>query len=255
MSPADVVANPWFYMIAVPALLMVGIFKAGFGTGAGVFAVAMTALVVPPFQAAAILLPVLCMMDAIGVWAYRRSWDGANLAIMLPGAMVGVAVGTLTVDVLQSRHIALMIGVIAVAFSLRHLIGPAAPEAAPRRRWLGTFWAGVAGFTSFLAHAGGPPANIYLLPQRLDKSVFVGTTVVFFAVVNYVKLAPYAWLGQFSAENLATALILAPIAPLAMWLGVGLHRRIDAALFYKTCYRLLVVVGLKLIGDGLGLWG
>ena len=249
------VANPWLYVIAVPSLILVGIFRAGFGIGAGVFAVAMTALVVPPFQAAAILLPVLCLMDVIGVWTYRRSWDGANLAIMLPGAMVGVGVGTLMVDVLQSRHIALMIGVIAVAFSLRHFLSRSTPEAAPRSRLKGAFWAGVAGLTSFFAHAAGPPAHIYLLPQRLDKSVFVGTTVVFFAVVNYVKLVPYGWLGQFSAENLGTALILAPTAPLAMWLGVKLHARIDAALFTKTCYGLLVVVGLKLIGDGLGLWG
>ena len=101
-----------------------------------------------------------------------------------------------------------------------------------------------------MAHAGGPPLSIYLLPQRLEKSVMVGTTVVFFAVIYAVKVAPYAWLGLFDARNLATSLVLAPLAPFGIWLGFRLMKRLPERAFYVTCYGLLAVVGLKLLWDG-----
>ena len=123
-----------------------------------------------------------------------------------------------------------------------------APRAPDRRA--GSFWAALSGFTSFVAHAGGPPLSVYLLPQNMDKTRFVGTTVIYFAFVNYLKLVPYSFLGQFSGENLLTSLILSPLAPLGMWLGIWLHRRIDEQLFYQTVYLMLAVVGLKLLYDG-----
>lgn len=166
------------------------------------------ALTISPVHAAAILLPVLCLMDLVGVRVYCGKWDKENLKIMLPGALLGVAMGTLTFGVLSENTIRILIGCRGVAFPLNAWFGYSARQPnAGRSAIKGTFWSGVSGLTSFLAHAGGPPAMVYLLPQRLDKTTYVATISVFFMFVNAVKLVPYAWLGQFSAANLSTSLL------------------------------------------------
>jgi uncharacterized membrane protein YfcA len=246
------ISEPLFYLAAVPAVLLAGISKGGFGGGLGVLAVPLMALIVSPVQAAAIMLPILCLMDIFGLRAYRTNWDRRNIAVMVPGALLGIAVGTLTFRYLDDGLIRLLIGALAIGFTLHYSLarnaggGPARP-----RRLVGTLASALAGFTSFVAHAGGPPVQFFLLPQRLDKTLYVGTTVVFFFVVNYVKLVPYGWLGQLSADNLSTALILAPLAPLGIWLGVRLHGTVGQALFYRLCYGMLFVTGVKLLWDGL----
>ncbi|MEE8271092.1 MAG: sulfite exporter TauE/SafE family protein [Alphaproteobacteria bacterium] len=242
---------PWFYVLAVPAVLIAGISKAGFGGGVGVMAVPLMSLAVAPQQAAAVMLPILCLMDLFGVWAYRRRWDGRNLRIILPGALVGIAIGAATFRHLDAGLVRMLIGLVAVGFALDYWLRPRAAGPAraadPAR---GGFWGMVAGFTSFVAHAGGPPISVYLLPQRLDRTLFVGTTVVFFITINYVKLIPYGWLGQLHGGNLTTSLVLAPLAPLGMWLGLALHRRVSDAAFYRICYGLLLATGAKLLYDG-----
>ncbi len=246
------IGDPWFYLIAVPALLITGISKGGFGGGLGIVAVPLLALVVSPAQAAAVLLPVLILMDLIGVRAYWRQFDGHALAVMLPGAVVGIALGGLAFGVLDARATRLIVGTIALAF-VAHLPARRRP-ARPGRRpnaGLGAICGAVAGFTSTVAHAGSPPAAIYLLPLKLDKTRFVATNVVLFAAINLIKLVPYALVGQLSGSNLATALVLAPLAPVSMVLGMRLHHRIDPSTFYRLCYLFVALTGLKLIYDGL----
>jgi uncharacterized membrane protein YfcA len=246
------ISDPLFYVVVIPAILLVGISKGGFGGGVGLIGTPMVALVTTPTRAAAILLPILCAMDIVGVVAYRRSWDPVNMRILIPGSVLGILLGTATFRFLDENLIRLLIGALALAFVLRYWAsrGPKAEPTAPSRR-AGSLWAAMSGFTSFVAHAGGPPLSVYLLPQHMDKTLFVGTTVIYFAFVNYVKLIPYAWLGQFSGENLLTSLLLSPLAPLGMWLGIWLHRRIDEHLFYQSVYLMLAVVGFKLLYDGL----
>jgi len=246
------ISDPLFYVVVIPAVLLVGISKGGFGGGVGLIGTPMLALVTTPTRAAAILLPILCAMDVVGVIAYRRSWDPVNLRILVPGSVLGILLGTATFRFLDENLIRLLIGVLALAFVLRYWLarGPAAQPTAPDR-CAGSLWATLSGFASFVAHAGGPPLSVYLLPQNMDKTLFVGTTVIYFAVVNYVKLVPYSLLGQFSGENLVTSLLLSPLAPLGMWLGIWLHRRIEEKLFYRAVYLMLGVVGLKLLYDGL----
>jgi uncharacterized membrane protein YfcA len=246
------ISDPLFYAVAIPAILLVGISKGGFGGGVGLIGTPMVALVTTPTRAAAILLPILCAMDIVGVIAYRRSWDPVNMRILVPGAIVGILLGTATFRFLDEHLIRLLIGALALVFVLRHRFQrePAAEPTPPDRR-AGSLWGALSGFTSFVAHAGGPPLSVYLLPQRMDKTLFVGTTVIYFAVVNYVKLIPYSLLGQFSGENLLTSLLLSPLAPLGMRLGIWLHGRINEKLFYQTVYLMLAVVGLKLVYDGL----
>lgn len=251
----EIVADPLFYAVAVPAVLIVGISKGGVAGGLGSVSVPMMALAIPPIQAAAIMLPILCLMDLFGLRAYRGVWDRRNLALMLPGALAGIAVGALTFRYLSDDGVRLIVGTVALSFVLYQWFGRYVLRHAADRRAepgpAGLLWSGVAGFTSFVAHAGGPPVHVYLLPQRMDKTVYVGTLVVFFAVVNYVKLLPYWLLGQLSADNLGTALVLAPLAPLGIWLGVRFHRMLSERLFYGLCFVFLGLAGVKLIRDGL----
>jgi len=242
---------PLFYFIAVPAVLIVGISKGGFGSGLGVLAVPAISLTVSPIQAAGIMLPILIFMDMTGVWAYRKRWDAANMKIMIPAAVCGIAIGTLTFDYMNEQTIRLIIGGIALGFAADHWIGRRTDEPAGTSIVKGGFWSAVAGFTSFVAHAGGPPMSVYLLPQRLDRAVFVGTTVIFFTAVNLAKLVPYWWLGQLAPGNLLTSLVLMPVAPVGVVLGIYLRDKISPKVFYETCYVLLTIAGAKLLWDGL----
>ena len=246
------ITDPLFYLAAVPAVLLAGIGKGGLG-GLGLLSVPLMALVAGPVQAAGVMLPILCVMDLFGLWAYRRSWNGALLRVMLPGALIGIGAGTLAFGHLDEDAVRLVIGLLAVGFAGRYWLTRllARPEAAARApsRAAGVFWAGVSGFTSFLAHAGGPPVMVWLLPQRLDRMTLAGTTVVLFGVVNWVKLLPYGWLGQLGAANMATALVLSPLAPLGIWMGVRLTRRLNDGLFHRLSHAVLLLTGLKLCAD------
>jgi len=243
---------PLFYALAVPAVLILGISKGGFGGGLGALAVPLVALVVSPLQAAAVLLPILCVMDLQGAWVYRGLWDAANLKILIPAALIGLGIGTISFRYLDAQIIRLIVGTVAVGFTVQHWLGGL--RAARTRRRLdalrGTFWGAVSGFTSFVAHAAGPPLSVYLLPQRMHKTRFLATTIIFVLFMNYLKLLLYAWIGQFSAENLYTSLVLLPLAPLGMCLGIWMHRIVPETLFYRICYLLLFLAGLKLLYDG-----
>ena len=255
-APGMLIDNPWFYLAAIPAVVLTGISKSGFGGVAGGISVPIMALVISPVQAAAIMLPILCVMDIASIIAYRKIWDRRNLAIILPAALLGILIGTFTFEYLTDDVVRLIVGTIAVLFALYNWIGRrffGRAEAPPTKRNLvkGTAAGIVSGFTSFVAHSGGPPLQIYLLPQRIDKTLYVGTTVVFFLVVNYVKLVPYALIGQFSGINLVSALVLLPLAPLGVWLGLRLHRMVPEGLFYRIAYVMLFATGVKLVWDGL----
>jgi uncharacterized membrane protein YfcA len=245
------VQDPIFYFLAAVAVLIVGISKSGFGSGIGVLGVPLMALIIPPQQAAAIMLPVLCVMDLFNLWHYRSNFDRNNLFILLPAAMFGILLGTFTFRYLSDAHIRILIGIISVLFVGNFFILKRnGDKQTTPNRITGSIWGGVAGFTSFGVHAGGPPVNIYLLPQHLEKTIFVGTTVVFFTVVNYVKLFPYYFLGQLNGDNLLTSLVLVPLAPLGVWLGLKLHNKVNEHLFYNLAYFFLLVTGIKLLVDG-----
>lgn len=240
-----------FYLVAIPAVLLMGISKGGFGGAFGGISVPLMALAVSPVQAAAIMLPVLCLTDLVGFRAYYGKWDLSNLKIMLPGALIGIAIGTLSFGMFNEDSIRILVGTIAVAFTLNNWFGFASRQAPAEKSVVkGTFWSGVSGFTSFIAHAGGPPALVYMLPQRLDKITFVATLNLYFMIVNAIKLAPYIWLGQFSSTNLTTSLALAPLVPAGVWLGLWLQRRVDHDLFYTIGQAALFLTGLQLIYQG-----
>lgn len=246
-------SDPWFYAVAVPAVLITGVSKSGFGGALGVASVPIMALAIPPVQAAAILLPILCLMDLMGLWAYRGKWALEELRVLLPSALVGIAAGTLLFGYVSPSVLRLVLGVLSLAFAVHFWMllraGSATPhDAIPRA--VGAAAGAASGFTSFIAHAGGPPLNMYMLRRAMDKTRFVATAVAFFTVVNYVKLVPYAWLGQLDANNLKTSLVLAPLAPLGIALGIWLHNRIPDRRFFQLACVFLFALSLKLISDG-----
>ncbi len=246
--------DPWFYVVAVPAVTLFGVSKGGFGAGFGVVATPLIALVVSPVQAAAILLPILCLMDLFAIWAYRGKWVWPELRLLVPASLIGIGIGTLLFEYMSPAIIRLILGFIAIVFTLNHWLHLTTKGDLERPVYpplIGTIAGATAGFTSFMAHAGGPPLDMYLLRRRLDRTAFVGTTVVFFTFANYVKLMPYAWLGQLDISNLSTSLVLAPLAPIGIGLGVWLHRRVSDRIFFHFVYTMLFVVGVKLIYDGI----
>lgn len=246
------ITDPLFYLAAVPAVLLFGIAKGGFGGGLGVLSVPIMSLVVLPVQAAAILLPILCLMDLVSLWAYRGKWVWPELYWLLPASLIGIATGTLLYGQMSPQTIRLMLGVVAVSFTLHHWIASrfAGPDQQNFPLSVGIVAAAISGFTSFVAHAGGPPLGMYLLRRGLNRTRFVATTTVFFAVVNYIKLVPYGWLGQLDSANLSTSLVLAPLAPIGIGTGVWLHNRVSDQLFFQIAYSMLFVVGCKLMYDG-----
>jgi len=251
--------DPLFYAVAVPAVILLGLAKGGFA-GIGVVAVPLMALVISPVLAAAITLPILLAQDVVSVWSFRRTWDRGLLVLMLPAAAVGVFVGWLLAARVSVAAVELSIGVISIAFSLQRLWAERAVKAAeaveagPDRPLmglgLGALCGAIAGFTSQVAHAGGPPFQIYVLPRRLPRDVFIGTSAIFFATVNWMKVPAYVALGQFTPQVLTTAAVLLPLALASTWAGVWLVRRVPAEGFYRVIYVLLIAVGAKLAWDG-----
>lgn len=248
------ITDPYFYLAAIPAVILYGIAKGGFAGGLGVAAVPLMALVISPVQAAAILLPILCVMDLVTLWKYRGRWVWSELTLLIPASLLGIGAGTLLFSQMSPAIIRLMLGSIAIAFTVHHWLQNLIAGNTPKKHFgpvAGVLAGATSGFTSFVAHAGGPPLGMYLLRRGLDKTAFVATTAVFFTVANYVKLIPYAWLGQLDTSNLKTSFVLAFLAPPSILFGYWLHTRVSELFFFRFVYVSLLVVGVKLVWDGL----
>ena len=235
-------------------MILLGLAKGGF-SGIGVIAVPMIALAVSPVLAASITLPILIVQDVVSVWSFRKTWDRNVLAVMLPSAAGGIVVGYALAAFVKPGAVELAVGAISIVFAVMRLWAergsasarPAKPKKLP---WRGVLAGVTAGFTSQIAHAGGPPFQIYVMPKNLPRDVFIGTSAIFFAVVNWMKVPAYWALGQFTREAMMTALVLLPLAIASTWGGVWLVRRVPAGNFYRIIYVLLIAVGGKLAWDG-----
>ncbi len=240
-----------FYLVAAIAVIFTGISKGGFG-GVALLAVPLLALVMPATTAAAVMLPLLLAMDALGIWEYRREADWSHLKLLLPGAIIGIIVGTLSASFVNDQIIQFIVGVIAVVFVLyrwwpkqKNTDGSDAPTP------LGIFWGGIAGYTSFIAHAGSPPFHVYILPKRLSPRILTATAVWFFAIVNLVKLPAYFLASQISIETLIISASLLPLVPIGFFLGVWMNKRVPEAIFYRIIYAAAFVIGLKLMASSI----
>ena len=246
-----IITDPLFYALAVPAVVALGLSKGGFA-GAGQLATPMLALAMPPLEAAAILLPIMMAQDAAALWVYRKDWDTRLLAIMLPGAVIGVCTAWLVAAHISDAGVRVFIGVTSIAFLAYYLFKPRVAGTTSKPPVPTGIAAGaMSGFTSTLCQAGGPPFQMYVLARKPPKMLFVGTTAYFFATVNAFKLAPYFALGQFSAKGLATSLVLLPFAMLTNWFGFWVVRVTPQEVFYKITLVLMGLLGLELIHAGM----
>ena len=242
-----------FYLVAIPAVIVLGLSKGGF-TGLSSLAMPMLALVTSPVRAAAIVLPVLIVQDWVSVWAFRRDFSPRNLLILIPASMLGIAAGWLLAARVSEDAVRLAVGAISIVFVFYMLLRDRMGLAAVERPGVpsGVLWGALAGFTSFISHAGAPPFQVYVMPQNLKPRVFAGTATMFFAAVNLIKLPPYFLLGQFSRDNLTVSLGLVPLAVVSTFAGVWLVRRVDANRFYAIILVITFVIGIKLTWDALG---
>lgn len=243
-----------FFAVAGPAVLFAGISKGGFGSGAAFAAASLLALVVEPGLALGVMLPLLMLIDASTLKPYWRKWDGTAALVLILGAVPGVALGAALYRVAEPDVFRVLIGSISLGFvgwQLGRAQGLIPLASRPLPLWAGGLAGMTAGFTSFVSHAGGPPAAVYLLSRKLTKTQFQATTVLVFWAVNIAKFVPYAFLGMFTAQTALANLVLAPFALAGAWLGVKAHRLVPERLFFALTYVLLSVTGVKLIWDGL----
>ena len=242
------ILDPWFYLAASVAVLVVGVAKGGLGGGIGVIAVPLMAMVISPVQAAAILLPILMVMDALALRAYWKLWDARYLRVLIPAALVGTALGFLTARSISVDGLRILVAGVALAYAAVD-VRRRARSAGPPNPAAAALWGATSGFTSFSIHAGGPPLQAYLLPRCADRTTFQATSILFFFFVNWSKVFPYAWLGQWSSGTLLTSLALLPLAPVGVWAGRRLHLYVSDETFFRVVRAALLVIAVKLIYD------
>jgi uncharacterized membrane protein YfcA len=243
----------YYYICAIVAVVLSGLAKGGFA-GIGALAMPIMALGVDPVRGAAIMLPILILQDVVSVWAFRRTWDGHVLAVMLPGMAIGVGLGYLFAAQVPETTVLGALGLISLLFGAQRLWVERGgkivlPSNSPA--WVGTLFGVASGFTSQIAHAGAPPFQMWVLPRRMPRDIMIGTSAIAFAVMNWIKVPAYAALGQFTPANLMATAVLAPVAILSTYAGVRLIRRIDPERFYTLIYVLMVLLGIKLLADAL----
>ena len=239
-----------FYFYAAIGVILFGISKGGFAGPIAILSIPVMALVMSPIKAAAILLPVLLVMDIVAMYIYWNKWDLKNIKIILPSAMIGILIGSITFNFTSEDSIRIIIGCIAIIFIILSFLQQNNQLVKPTEK-KGIFWSLIGGYTSFIIHSGGTPVNFFLLPQKLDKTVYVATMTLAFLIINIVKLLPYYLLDQLVFSNLKVSLILSPLAPISIYLGYYLHKKINDKTFYLFIYFFLALGGIKLIYDGI----
>ncbi|MCK0197069.1 sulfite exporter TauE/SafE family protein [Ancylobacter sp. 6x-1] len=237
-----------FWLAALAAAFAVGMGKGGVPM-IGTLSVPIMSLVMHPIPAAGLLLPVYVVSDLFGVIAYRREFSARNVAIFVPSAAIGILIGWASASVVSEAAVMVMVGSIGLAFCLVRWFG-ASREARPADVPRGMFWGTVSGFTSFVTHGGAPPFQMYVVPQRLPKMVYAGTSTLTFAAINWMKVPAYWALGELNLANLETAALLLPVAIAATYVGVWATRRIPDGLFYRLIMAALFLLSLKILHDG-----
>lgn len=244
----DLVSNFHFYLVAIPAVMIYGISKGGFGAVFGIASVPLMSMVISPLQATAILLPLLIAMDVFVLRKFWRNFDKHSIYLLVPSAALGVLAGYFTVGVFDENNARLLVGIIAIIFGLRHfVVKHSAATVDNNDKAKGLFWGTIAGFTSFHVHSGGPPVSAYLLPKQLSPLMYAGTTGVFFGLVNLIKLPAFIATGQLSKENLILALILLPLVPISVSLGYRLAQKFDVKAYYSIISIALILMGVRLL--------
>lgn len=239
-----------FWFLAIVATLLVGAGKGGLPL-VGMLTVPVLSLSISPVAAAGLMLPLYILSDMYGLWLYRKKYDLRNLKILVPASAIGIAVGWALASHTNDDIVLVLVGLIGLFYCIdtllksRRKLEPR-PADVPR----GIFWGSLTGFTSFVSHAGAPPFQMYVLPQKLEKMVYAGTSTIAFAIINLLKLPPYWFLGQVNVSSLKTCLVLAPLALFGAWAGYKMTTLLPEKLFFRIVEVALFLVSLKLLYDG-----
>ena len=239
-----------FYLTTSLGIIIFGITKGGFAGPASILAVPIMSLSMNPAIAAGILLPILIIMDFIAIYFYWKKWDIKIVKIILPSAFLGIVIGGLTFRFINPENIKIIIGIICILFIAFKIFNKSNFLFKPTKN-KGRFWSLITGYTSCIIHAGGQPISFYLLPLKLNKTTYVGTTTLMFLCINLIKLVPYYFLDLLVITNMKVSILLSPLAPISIYCGYYLHKKFNEEIFYLLIYILLGVSGLKLIYDGL----
>ena len=240
----------YFYLTASFGIILFGISKGGFAGPASILAIPIMSLSMSPLTAAGILLPILLIMDFLAIYFYWNKWDIKNIKVIIPPALIGIFIGGITFQITSQDTIRIIVGSICILFISITIFKNNNFLFKPNNN-KGRFWSLISGYTSCIIHAGGQPLSFYLLPQKLNKTVYVGTMTLAFLIVNLIKLIPYYFLDLLIFSNLKISLILSPLAPLSIYLGYYLHKKFNEESFYFIIYFFLTISGIKLIYDGI----
>jgi len=243
------------FTLAGLGIFLVGLSKAGFGGGLGILTTPLCVIAFnhsghSPKFALGVLLPLLCAADTISLYYYWRNWRAKNLYYLMPGVVLGTVVGLILMNRFSARQLNLSIGIICVAFVffqlLREVIFRAEGAFAPNHS-IGIPSGIGAGITSTFANGAGPLVAMFLIPQKLPKEIYVGTTVLVFAWINWIKVAFFIPVGIITLSTLSVSAQLLVFVPLGVWAGLFLNRIIPEKLFIKCVYGLTFLAGLQLI--------
>lgn len=248
--------EPFAFLVILISVFLIAFMKGAFGGGFAIVGIPLLALVMEPIEAGAMLAPLFVAMDLVALRYWSPStWSKPDLKILIPGLVVGIGAGTWLLGVLDGRAVAIMIGSITLLFTARWYVGGGKVAQQDRSTVRAAFAGAMSGVTTMVAHSGGPPLAMYLLPLGLSKNVYAGTTSLFFTAGNLMKLMPWIWLGSIAGTPWLLMILVLPAVPFGVWTGWKLHERLDQAKLYRVLYALLVVVAVKLIWDGLaGYW-
>lgn len=228
---------------------LTGLSKSGLGGTIGFLLTPMLTLLMPINKAVGLLLPILMLADVFTVAAYWRGWDAKKVWILLAGAVVGVTLATFVLTSFPPDWLRKGLGLLILVFVLYRVFEQRILRALvyEPHNWHGVLAGSVAGFTSTLAHAGGPPVTVYLMLQKVDPNVFIATSALFFAVLNWIKVPYYYFGGLFDFVLLFRLIWLAPLAVVGVWAGRRLVKRVNRVWFDRIILALLFISGIVLL--------
>ena len=242
--------NILFFFTVVPAIILFGIAKSGLGGSIALISIPLMTIAMPLTNALGVILPILIFSDFIATYKYRKEYDLETLKLMVPFAVIGIFIGSLTFTFFSEELLKFIIGLMGFLFAGHYFFFKKNKEAKSDKNFLkGGVCSTIAGFTSFCVHAGGTPTSLYLLPLRMKKEIYVGTRIIFFACLNLFKLPLYINLSMTNFETFKQSLILFPVALLGILIGYKLLKIIEEKLFYNILYTLIFITSTKLLYD------
>jgi uncharacterized membrane protein YfcA len=243
--------DPATLAVCLVAIFAIAFMKGAFGGGLAALGIPLMSLVLDPISAGALMAPLFIVMDVVAFRYWKPStWSRPDLAWLVPPMVVGIAVGWWLISRLDPHWVAVVIALVTLGFAAQWYVGGSRIVTRPRSRARALLAGGASGVTTMIAHTGGPPVAMYLLSLGLPKSIYAGTTSMYFTVANTVKAGPWLALGQPDAKLWVLILACTSVVPLGVWVGWRMHQRLDQRQLYSLCYTLLVLTSLKLLWDG-----